>query len=270
MSDDLIPLEEAISPPKLPGKVVLRPTEDEIIDALAAEILLLAIQCVRQIGDFHIALSGGSTPMPLYRRLMYDPAYRQLPWARTHLWIVDERRVPFEDDRSNYGHLHDVIVSHSGIPPQNVHPIQATAEDADTRYEQELRTSLARREPGFQRLDFILLGMGNDAHTASLFPHSPALFDTPGAEPRLAKINAGPRVTPPDRVTMTYETINSARQIAVMVVGEGKRATIERVSRAYTENQASGTLPYEELPILGVRPRSGELRWFMDAAACPR
>ena len=95
-----IPLEPAPVPPRLPGRVVVGSGADEAIDALAAELLLHAVNCVRAFGDFQLALSGGSTPLPLYERLMYDPQYRELPWRRTHLWIVDERRVPFDDDRS--------------------------------------------------------------------------------------------------------------------------------------------------------------------------
>ncbi len=274
MSDDLIPLEPRMVAPKLPGKVVLRDTGDDAIDALAADMLVQAIQCSRQIGDFQLALSGGSTPLPLYRRPMYDPTYRQLPWGRTHLWMVDDRRVPMDDERSNYRQIEELIVQHSGIPVEQAHPMEVLEPDADTRYERRLREVLKRRGAGHERLDFVVLGMGGDAHTASLFPHSPALLaeanPPEGSRGALVRINAGPRVTPPDRVTMTLEAINAARFVAVLVIGESKRKTLEKVSAAYVANGASGELPVEELPILGVRPRAGELRWYMDAEACPR
>jgi 6-phosphogluconolactonase len=281
---DLIQLEPIPQPPRLPGTVVVRPTVEELTDAIAADLLLHANNGVRTFGDFHLALSGGSTPVPLYRRLMIDPRYRAFPWTRVHLWIVDERRVSFDDDRSNFKLISELIGDHSGIPANQVHPIYAMADDADEQYERTLRETLGWREPGHDRLDFVLLGMGDDGHTASLFPHSPALparaptstaaaadaraEDVAGGghDERLVLINAGPAVTPPDRVTMTYRLINASRFVAVMVTGAGKRRTLERVAAAAA---GQGAEAYRELPILGVRPVGGELRWYLDHAACP-
>jgi 6-phosphogluconolactonase len=255
--------------PRLPGEVVVRADADALLDAALAELMVRALSCVRTLGDFHLALSGGSTPIPMYRRLMYDPSYREFPWRKTHLWIVDERRVGFDDDLSNYKHIEELIVRHSDIPSQQVHPMRATEADADTRYERELREALEWRERGQDRLDYVLLGMGGDAHTASLFPHSPALVEpAPG---RLVRINEGPRVTPPDRVTLTLEMINASRCVGVLVTGAGKRQTLARVSDAYAqERDGPDAASVAEMPILGVRPRAGELRWYLDSEACPR
>ncbi len=252
---ELVPEREA---PALPGDVVLARDPDGVVDAIAADLLLHAKNCVREFGDFHLAVSGGSTPQPLYRRMMYDPVMRQFPWVRTHLWIVDERRVAFDDSRSNFGMIRELLVSHSDIPPNQVHPVLATEPDADMLYERELRETLQWREKGHDRLDFVLLGMGDDGHTASLFPHSPALH---APEDRLYVVNEGPNVTPPDRLTMTYALLNASRFLAVMVVGTGKRETVARV--------ASGEEGAEVLPVLGVQPVGGTLRWYLDHAACP-
>lgn len=245
---------------RLPGTTVVRPTADEVIDALADELLIHATNCVRAFGDFHLALSGGSTPMPLYRRLMIDPRYRELPWRRTHLWIVDERCVPFDHEKSNFRQIDEILVQHAGIPADRVHPMMVLRDDADAAYERALREALAWREKGQDRLDFVLLGMGDDGHTASLFPRSPALelADDPS---RLVLKNAGPRVIPPDRLTMTFYLINAARFVAVLCVGEKKKSMLRRV--------AAGVDPVADLPILGVRPRAGELRWYLDEAADP-
>jgi 6-phosphogluconolactonase len=251
-------VEPGPEPPALPGQVVVRNDAEDVHTALGADLLIHAQNCVRTFGDFHLALSGGSTPLPFYRRLMTDPMFRPLPWRRTHLWIVDERRVPFDDERSNFGQLEGILVEHSGIPREQVHPMPATADDADEAYERELKSTLAWREKGHDRLDCVLLGMGDDGHTASLFPRSAALDE---AE-RYVRINAGPEVTPPERVTMTYPLLNASRLIAVLVTGERKRATIERL----TAPGASRA----DLPILGVHPVGGALRWYLDAAACPR
>lgn len=270
-------LEPTPPKPALPGTVVLRKEVDQAIDAAAADLMLQANNCVRAFGDFHLALSGGSTPIPLYQRLMIDPNFREFPWNRTHLWIVDERRVPFDDDRSNYKMISEIIGDHSGIPPEQVHPMFATADDADRQYEATLREVLGWREKGHDRLDFVLLGMGSDAHTASLFPRSPALMDSldairnhrPGESPPLVRINAGPAVTPPDRVTMMLPLINASRFIGVLVSGKSKQAPLKRIVEAAKLNGPERLAVAEELPILGVRPLGGELRWYLDYDASP-
>lgn len=268
---DLYQLAPRPAIPALPGTVVVRETLDEVIDAVAADLMLQAAACVRAFGDFQLALSGGSTPLPLYLRLMYDPNCRQLPWTRTHLWQVDERRVPPDDDRSNFKAISEIIGAHSGIPQEQMHPIPAMAPDADVLYQRTLQEVLGWREKGQDRLDVVVLGMGADGHTASLFPHSPALHEAPG-EPRLVRINSGPSVTPPDRVTITFRLLNASRMIAVLVTGEGKRETVARVARAAANSQRGAAGPGEsvdDLPVLGVRPLGGELRWYLDYAACP-
>jgi 6-phosphogluconolactonase len=249
-----------VAAPPLPGKVIALETVDELIDRIAADMVVHAENCVRQFGDFHLALSGGSTPQPLYERLMYDPNYRRLPWRRTHLWMVDERCVPFDDPASNYRAIDETIVDHADIPREQVHPMLAMSEDADEQYEKELRETLAWREKGQDRLDFVLLGMGADGHTASLFPHSEAQEE----RTRLIRFNtASAGVTPAQRVTMTYPIINSARFVAVLVTGKSKAEALQRVA-----SRSSAPAAYRELPILGVKPTSGELRWYLDADAC--
>jgi 6-phosphogluconolactonase len=248
--------ERDISAPPLPGKVIVALTVDELIDKLAADLVVHAENCVRQFGDFQLALSGGRTPQPLYERLMYDPNYRRLPWRRTHLWMVDERCVPFDDPRSNFKLIDETIVDHADIPREQVHPIFALSPTADAEYEAELRDVLAWREKGQDRLDFVLLGMGADGHTASLFPHTEPLHETV----RLVRFNIAANANPIERVTMTFPLLNSARFVAVLVTGETKAETVARV--------AAGRLPVDELPIRGISPLNGEQRWYLDAAAC--
>lgn len=246
----------AIPAPPLPGQVVTARTADELIDLLAADLVVHGENCVRQFGDFHLALSGGSTPAPLYERLMYDPNYRRLPWRRTHLWIVDERCVPFDDPASNFRMIDETIVDHADIPKEQVHPIFAMSPTADDDYEAALREHLAWREKGQDRLDYVLLGMGADGHTASLFPHTSPLEE----RSRLVRFNVCEAVKPPKRVTMTYPLINAARFIAVLATGRSKAATIHRV--------AAGDEGPQELPIKGIAPLNGELKWYLDAEAC--
>ncbi len=242
--------------PDLPGRVVVASSADDVIDKLAAELVLHAETCIREFGDFHLALSGGSTPEPLYRRLMYDPDYRKLPWRRTHLWIVDERCVPRDDERSNYRMIHETIVEHADIPREQVHPIPAEEKGADLAYEKELRDTLGWRERGQDRLDYVLLGMGDDGHTASLFPRTEPLRE----RERLVRLNFAERAEPHERITMTFPMINTARFISVLVTGEKKASMLKRV--------AAGDATEEELPIRGVRPLEGQLVWYLDSAAC--
>lgn len=242
--------------PPLPGEVFVAETLDQLLDLLAAELVVQALACQRKFGDFELALSGGSTPLPLYERLMYDPNCRQIPWPRTHLWLVDERCVPPDDARSNFRMINETIVQHSGIPREQVHPIDALSDSADGDYESQLRDVLQWRQRGQDRLDFVLLGMGADGHTASLFPHNAVLNESR----RLVRCVDEDSADPPRRVTMTFPLINAARMIAILVTGAAKAETIARVAR--------GDASVEQLPITGVRPAKGELKWFLDAAAC--
>jgi 6-phosphogluconolactonase len=244
--------------PALPGEVVVRETPDDLVDAIAADLLFQARACVRAFGDFHLALSGGSTPEPLYRRLMWDPRLRDFPWRRTHLWQVDERCVEAEDDRRNWKMIGGLLLEHSDIPLGQAHPMAVLEADGDARYEGELRAALEWRERGHDRLDYVLLGLGSDLHTASLFPGSVAL-DAPAG--RLAVFNDGPGVVPPRRMTMTFEMLNASRFVCVMVTGESKREAVARL--------AGNTLDVARAPVLGVRPLGGVLRWYLDEVACP-
>ncbi len=248
--------EEAALPAlRLPGRVHVSANKYDAYDALMADLLIHAAQCVRQFGDFHLALSGGSTPMPFYEQLMTDPRARGFPWARTHLWMVDERCVPFDHEKSNWRQIGEILVEASDIPKNQVHPMQAYLPDADTRYEQELREALGWRERGHDRLDFVLLGMGDEGHTASLFPHSVAQ----DAKDRLVVFNRGSTVVPPDRLTMTYELLNASRFIAPLVLGANKAAMLARIAKKADD--------FHEIPILGISPLAGELKWFIDQDA---
>jgi 6-phosphogluconolactonase len=249
--------DQDLPSPSLPGTVSVHRSKDQVIDAIAADLMVHAQNCVRAFGDFHLALSGGSTPFPLYERLMYDPNLRPLPWARTHLWMVDERCVPFEHEKCNFRQIRDIIVDHSGIPAEQVHPMPAMLPDAADRYEKELREHLGWRERGQDRLDFVLLGMGDDGHTASLFPGHEAIDE----RDRLVVRCTGPRVTPPDRVSMTYPLLNAARFLAFMVCGRAKRPAIARL--------VQGSEGPRSLPASGIRPLAGELKWYLDLDAVP-
>lgn len=241
---------------------------DDLYDDLASALAHAAAQAVCERGVFHLALSGGSTPEPFYIRLVIDPRYRGIPWKQTHVWVVDERRVPADDDRANIKLIRETLTEHVPMRQRQVHPMPVLEENAAALYEDELGRVLMGHEPGVTRdphqpprLDFVLLGMGDDAHTASLFPHSPALDVTD----HWVAVNAGPRVTPPDRLTMTFPLLNAARDVAVLVTGEKKAATLARV-----DEQLRTGPDVAALPITGIDPEKhggGDLTWYLDPAA---
>ncbi|MEE9212932.1 MAG: 6-phosphogluconolactonase [Phycisphaeraceae bacterium] len=249
---------------QLTGNVHVAQTPDQLYDDLAAVLMVAALRAAEARGVFHLALSGGSTPEPFYVRLVTDPRYRALPWNKTHLWLVDERRVDEHDDRSNYKMIRESLANHVSLRRRQCHPMPVLAKDPAGLYEDELRRIVDPNVP-VPRLDFVVLGMGDDAHTASLFPGSPALSEAL----RLIVVNDGPTVTPPDRVTMTYPLLNAARHVAVLVTGQRKAATLRRVNEHL---RTAGPDP-QRLPITGIDPASGgsradgNINWYLDAAA---
>jgi len=250
--------------PALPREVIVRASLEDLRDALASDLLFQAKACVRSFGDFHLALSGGSTPEPLYKRLMYDQRVRDFPWIKTHLWQVDERCVPHDHDQSNWKMISGILLDHSDIPTAQTHPMPVLDPEGDLAYERQLRDALEWRERGHDRLDYVLLGMGNDLHTASLFPGSVAL-DAPAG--RLAVFNDGSGVVPPKRMTLTYEMLNASRFLAIMVTGPAKRDAIARLV-ANTLDPHTPLDPHQA-PVLGIQPLGGVVRWYLDRAACP-
>ncbi|MEM9415900.1 MAG: 6-phosphogluconolactonase [Planctomycetota bacterium] len=247
---------------KLTGNVHTAPDTDALFDDLGSALIGAAQKAIDERGVFHLALSGGGTPEPFYMRLVTDPRYRLFPWPNTHIWIVDERCVPEDHEKSNIKMIRESLICQVPIPEGFVHPMPVLADDPAGEYEQSLSAAFGGMQPPeVPKLDFVLLGMGGDAHTASLFPQSPALE----VSDRWIACNDGARVVPPARVTMTYPLINHAREVAVLLVGSGKHATLKQIEAQL----ASGGPDIPELPITGIDPApyGGELTWFLDYAA---
>jgi len=204
-------------------------------------------------GAFTLCLSGGSTPRLLYEVLGAEPFHDSFPWARTHLFWGDERFVAPGDPDSNYGMVRDSLLSHIYIPTSNVHPIPTegmSAEDAAQRYEYVLR-GFHRPDPEAPLFDAVLLGLGDDGHTASLFPGTPALDE------RQRWVLPVEGAKPETRITLTYPALENSRQIAFLVAGAAKRDILARVLGGDTT-----------LPAARLKAR-GDLHWFTDRAAHP-
>lgn len=243
--------------PKLTGSVHIREDREQLFDDLANVLMASALHAIDQRGVFHLALSGGSTPERFYMRLVIDPRYRAIPWNDIHLWLVDERRVPVDDELSNYRMIRESLIEHVPLRRRQIHPMPVSDEDPAASYERELR-DVCEQPDGVPSLDFVLLGMGDDGHIASLFPHSPALQ----VRDRLIANNVGDQVTPPPRVTMTYPLLNAAREVSLLVTGEKKAEAIQRVA-----HKLAARPDLDELPVLGVEPEDGQLVWYLDSAA---
>ncbi|MDX1681556.1 MAG: 6-phosphogluconolactonase [Phycisphaeraceae bacterium] len=226
-----------------------------VIDQVMSLIVQAAVSAVGRKGEFHLALSGGSTPQPLYTRLAIDPDARNMPWLKTHLWIVDERQVPETDDQSNVKMIRETLADHTPMRSRQIHAVPVEQEDPGAAYESQLREVFGQPEAP-PRIDFMLLGMGDDGHTASLFPGSGAIGETE----RMVVVNEGPAVTPPPRVTMTYPLINAARIVGVLITGDKKRQMLWEVEKTWREKGADP----DRLPITGVSPQRGRLEWFID------
>ncbi|NPA90088.1 MAG: 6-phosphogluconolactonase [Chloroflexi bacterium] len=215
----------------------------DVSDAIARVI----VGAVEERGRATVALSGGHTPRPVYERLAHAP----VPWDRVHLFWGDERYVPHHDPRSNYRMAREVLIQHIPIPPDHVHPMPTHHPDPDVaarEYEATLRAHLSESSP----FDLVLLGLGGDCHTASLFPHTPALEETE----RWVVPNPGPDVL---RLTLTYPILNQARLVFFLVTGEGKAPVVYRVFH--------GEEDVHTCPARGIRPRRGHVHWWLDEAA---
>jgi 6-phosphogluconolactonase len=231
-------------------------------DALAARAADLFAQAAQEAaaarGRFTAALSGGDAPQPLYRLLARQQFAQKIPWRRVHLYWGDERCVPPDHDESNYAMAERLFIRHVPVPEGQVHRIRGEEppEEAASAYEQTLRelAALERPQSELPVFDLVLLGLGPDGHTASLFPHSPALDE----EERLSVTSQAPE-EPRDRVTITYPAINAARRIWFLVSGEKKAGMVAEVLEGLRVPKA--------VPAQAVAPYKGSLTWLLDEAA---
>ncbi len=228
-------LAPGVNAPDLPGRVVLRESVEDTLDAAASELFVLSLDCVRAFGDFHLALSVSPSLEGLFQRLMVDPKFRTLPWSRTHLWLacetLGERAGAFGRE------LRELVIEHAGIPDGQAHLIPTDDDDAARAYAGELRETLAWREPGHDRLDASVLAL-DDPITGV----DPAQTDE--------LVVAGEDGV----VRLSRRLINASRMIGVLGTGAPAFACLgarEDDSHAF-----------------GLEPIGGELKWFLDHAAC--
>ena len=229
---------------------------DELAETAAGLIVDLATSAVAQRGRFSIALAGGETPRATYERLARPPLSELMPWARTLVFFGDERGVPPEHPDSNYGMARRALLSKVPIPPRQVFRIPGEGSDPDavaTEYARTIAEQLNVRRGEVPRLDVILLGLGIDGHTASLFPGSPVLKEVFRT---VAAVHAAAAVIQ-QRFTMTYPILNAAACVIYLVSGSVKA---KAVKAALGEGSPA-------MPAAAVRPSDGRLIWLLDRAA---
>ncbi|ACK65512.1 6-phosphogluconolactonase [Rippkaea orientalis PCC 8801] len=226
------------------------PDKTALIERSLSLTLEKITTAIEQRGQCTLALSGGSTPKPLYEALAQQP----LPWEKIHIFWGDERYVPPDHPDSNQGMTRQAWLNHISIPAENIHPMPTASGDptldAQT-HETELIQFFQVGIGQFPAFDVILLGMGDDGHTASLFPHTEAL----AVRDRL--VTVGNKDGQP-RLTFTIPLINQARCVIFVVAGENKRPALAEIMAEVSDEQA--------YPSRSIQPQ-GELWWLLDAAA---
>jgi 6-phosphogluconolactonase len=230
----------------------------EDLSRSAADIFVeQAAQAIQEQGRFLVTLNGGNTPTRLLQLLMTD--YREkVDWSKVHIFWGDERCVPPDDPDSSYGQARDILLSHVLIPDSNIHRIKGELGPAEASRDYSLTLrGFASLPLEWPRFDLIYLGLGEDGHTASLFPGSPVEVQ----EPTLP-VTAHYQDRPANRVTLTPIVFNSARMIVFMLTGEKKATTLAEV--------LSGGYNPAQYPAQRIDPQDGRLIWLVDEAAASK
>lgn len=225
---------------------------DEVLEFLAEELQRYS-QSSKAV---HIALSGGSTPKRLFQYIVDSDYARSINWDALHFWWGDERCVPSDDSESNYGEAKRLLFDHVEIPAENLHPIRGEAEPLaeSMRLRQELKRSLMARL-GRPQFDWILLGLGEDGHTASLFPNQTDYATDEGV------VIARHPDSGQQRLSLAAPLIRMAKRISYLVLGEGKAGVVKEIV-----HQEGAYLNY---PASHISSTEGQTEWILDqSAAC--
>jgi len=234
-------------------KIHIAPDAGQVSNELASWIT----QCIQEVlktqDRFTFVLSGGSTPKKLYDLLAASPYKEKIPWEKLHFFWGDERAVPFEDDRNNAKMCYDELLNKVPVIAENIHVMRTDMEPAESvvEYEKVLKQYFGNSETTF---DFVLLGMGDDGHTLSLFPGTEVIHE---AKHWVSTFFLAAQDM--YRITLTAPIVNAAKYVAFMAVGSGKAETLKSV--------LEGEKNLDKFPSQIIEPVKGELHWFVDEAA---
>mgnify|MGYP001283899493 CR=1 FL=1 len=233
------------------------PDREAFISGAAEFIVAQAVETIAEHGRWTVALAGGGTPRPIYARLAESPYAQRIDWSRVHIFFGDERCVSPDDTRSNYRMAREALLGHVPLPPENIHRIRGEDDPALAALASEQEIRRLFRTSATPAFDLICLGMGDNGHTASLFPGTACLRERERlVAPQYVE------VMQTWRVTMTAPLINAARHVAFFVEGAGKAEMLRRVLH--------GPFEPDVLPAQMVQPAHGQVHWLMDAAAAGR
>jgi len=236
------------------GRLEVYDTSHTLVEAVAVQVQQLLSRAVTGRGAASLAFSGGSTPRHVYGLLATDRFRNKIDWNRIHCFLGDERCVPPFHPESNFRMISDALLNRITIPEKNVHRVKTELppEEASDAYADEIR-KLFQLKPGeFPEFDVLLLGIGEDGHTASLFPGTPAVNETE----KITTAVLGPNVKIP-RVSLTFPAINHAAEIIFIVSGKGKAAILQQILKGTDQ----------KYPAQMVNPLKGRLTWMADRDA---
>ncbi len=224
---------------------------EETTTALAEWITLLISKTLETKEIFTIALSGGETPKKLYQKLADEKYSKQINWNKIHVFWGDERVVPFDDEMNNAKMAFDNLLSQVNIPPDQIHKIRTdiSPEESTRQYEKILHRYFDEKQPTF---DLVLLGLGDDGHTLSLFPGSEILQDKQSWVKAIHTKEKG------ERITLMPAVVNKASAIVFLITGEKKASVLKEIMGDQNE---------QNYPAQLIQPLNGELHWFLDEAA---
>lgn len=235
------------------GSIKVFDSSDALAAGIADFIIADATAVISAGSSYSLVLSGGSTPEALFRLLAQPPYSTAVDWTQVHVFWGDERAVPLSDERNNAHKAIELWLSHISIPPGNIHriPSDLPAREAAGQYESAIRSFFGGGEVVF---DLIVLGLGEDGHTASLFPHSHLLGER-------ATLVASGYIPAQDmeRITMTLPLINDAHKVIFLVAGKAKASIVQTI--------VHDTTARDQYPAQMINPHSGGLYWFIDRAA---
>jgi len=228
----------------------------ELAAALAADFQSSINRAAKLSRRFNLALSGGTTPALLFQKLVSAPYRENIAWHNVHFFWGDERGVPPNHPDSNFGMTKKQLLDHITIPQKNIHRIlgENEPEAEAARYAREISHFVPANQHGTPQFDWILLGLGTDGHTASIFPGSDVLDD----RKKMCAVARQPE-TGQKRITLTLPVINNARRISFLVAGEKKASMVAQI--------LNGTEESKSLPASFVQPVNGSLEWYLDQAA---
>jgi 6-phosphogluconolactonase len=240
-------------------EIIICRSIDDLAQQAAAEFVRCAQLSLQEKSRFAVALSGGSTPRSLYSLLATPEFSRQISWSQVHLFWGDERCVPPDHPESNYRMAREALMAKIQIPPENVHRMAGEKEPriAAAEYEEELKDIFQLAPGAFPRFDLILLGLGEDGHTASLFPGSDALEEMKRLVTAnyVAKLNA-------HRLTLTFPVLNHGAVVLFLIAGASKAPVVNVILKDDGKSL--------QFPAAQVQPVDGRLVWLVTEDAAPK